>query len=65
MAGIESKFQSADVWFASVQKCFGLPAGLAVMVCSAHKYNIYMKSVNERKHYNSLAFIHEMMDKCN
>lgn len=24
----------ADVWFASVQKCFGLPAGMAVLICS-------------------------------
>jgi len=24
----------ADVWFASVQKCFGLPSGMAVLICS-------------------------------
>jgi phosphoserine aminotransferase len=34
MAGVELDWQSADIWFASVQKCFGLPAGMAVMVCS-------------------------------
>jgi len=62
MAGIELNFKSADVWFASVQKCFGLPAGLAVMVCSPQAIQ-YMKSINEKKHYNSLAFIHEMMNK--
>jgi len=62
MAGIELNFKSADVWFASVQKCFGLPAGLAVMVCSPQAIQ-YMKSINEKKHYNSLAFIHDMMNK--
>lgn len=60
MAGIELKFKAADVWFASVQKCFGLPAGLAVMVCSPQAIQ-YIKSGNERKHYNSLLFIDEMM----
>ncbi|MEM7108974.1 MAG: aminotransferase class V-fold PLP-dependent enzyme, partial [Bacteroidota bacterium] len=31
MAGVKLYFTNADVWYASVQKCFGLPAGLAVM----------------------------------
>lgn len=62
MAGIELNFKSADVWFASVQKCFGLPAGLAVMVCSPQAIQ-YIKSGNEKKHYNSLLFMQEMMEK--
>ncbi len=62
MAGIDLNFKTADVWFASVQKCFGLPAGLAVMVCSPRAIQ-YMASKNERSHYNSLSFISEMMDK--
>jgi len=62
MAGIELNFKSADVWFASVQKCFGLPAGLAIMVCSPQAIQ-YIKSINEKKHYNSLLFINEMMEK--
>lgn len=62
MAGIELNFKHADIWFASVQKCFGLPAGLAVMVCSPKAIKV-IKSVKEYKHYNSLAFMNEMMEK--
>lgn len=62
MAGIELNFKSADVWFASVQKCFGLPAGLGLMVCSPQAMQ-YIKSGNEKKHYNSLLFMQEMMEK--
>lgn len=62
MAGIELDFSAADVWFASVQKCFGLPAGLAVMICSPRAMQ-RMTEVGERSHYNSLLFVKEMMDK--
>jgi phosphoserine aminotransferase len=62
MAGIELDFQHADIWFASVQKCFGLPAGLAILVCSPKAIKV-IKSVKENKHYNSLAFMNEMMEK--
>ncbi|HEY5824251.1 MAG TPA: aminotransferase class V-fold PLP-dependent enzyme [Cyclobacteriaceae bacterium] len=62
MAGISLEFKSADIWFASVQKCFGLPAGLAVMVFSPKAMD-RIKSIGERKHYNSLLFMNEMMDK--
>jgi phosphoserine aminotransferase len=62
MAGIELNFNHADIWFASVQKCFGLPAGLAVMVCSPKAIQ-RIKVIGENKHYNSLAFINEMMEK--
>lgn len=34
MAGVELDFSNADIWFASVQKCFGLPAGLCVLIMS-------------------------------
>jgi len=62
MAGFELPIKSADVWFASVQKCFGLPAGLAIMICSP-KAIAQMKSVNENTHYNSLLFMDEMMTR--
>ena len=62
MAGIDLDFSAADVWFASVQKCFGLPAGLALMICSPRAI-ARMRDLNERSHYNSLAFVKEMMDK--
>ncbi|MBL7874955.1 MAG: alanine--glyoxylate aminotransferase family protein [Cyclobacteriaceae bacterium] len=62
MGGIALNFKSADIWFASVQKCFGLPAGLAVLVC-APKAIQRMKSTNESGHYNSLSILNEMADK--
>ena len=58
MAGIVLDWQQADVWFASVQKCFGLPAGLAVLVYSPAAL-LRAEAVGERGHYNSLLFMHE------
>ncbi|HYC85360.1 MAG TPA: aminotransferase class V-fold PLP-dependent enzyme [Chryseosolibacter sp.] len=62
MAGIELDFGSADIWFASVQKCFGLPAGLAVMACSPKAIETAL-AIGERDHYNSIVFMDEMMEK--
>ncbi|GAB2536546.1 aminotransferase class V-fold PLP-dependent enzyme [Spirosoma aerophilum] len=58
MAGIAFNWSLADVWFASVQKCFGLPAGLAVMVYSPAALK-QAEEIGENAHYNSLLFIHE------
>ncbi len=58
MAGIALDWEQADVWFASVQKCFGLPAGLAVLVYSSRALE-RAERINDRAHYNSLLFIHE------
>ena len=62
MAGIALDFQLADIWFASVQKCFGLPAGLGLMICSPAAMQ-KVKEAGERSHYNSLLFMSEMMEK--
>lgn len=62
MGGIALDFKAADVWFASVQKCFGLPAGLALLVCSPRAVNRF-SSIGEKAHYNSLTFMKDMMDK--
>lgn len=58
MAGIVFDWALADVWFASVQKCFGLPAGLAVLIYSPGALK-RAEQIGERNHYNSLLFIHE------
>ncbi|HEY8402797.1 MAG TPA: aminotransferase class V-fold PLP-dependent enzyme [Cytophagaceae bacterium] len=60
MAGVKLDFTLADVWFASVQKCFGLPAGMALLILSP-KAIAKTKEVNERGHYNSLLFQLEKM----
>lgn len=62
MAGIFLDFSQADIWFASVQKCFGLPAGLGIMICSAAAMK-RVKKIAEKKHYNSLTFMADMMEK--
>ncbi|KAB7732727.1 aminotransferase class V-fold PLP-dependent enzyme [Rudanella paleaurantiibacter] len=58
MAGITLDWTLADVWFASVQKCFGLPAGLAVLVYSPDALT-RAQALAENDHYNSLLFIHD------
>jgi phosphoserine aminotransferase len=62
MAGIFLDFSAADIWFASVQKCFGLPAGLSVMICSPRAIERII-SKGEKDHYNSLTLVDSMMDK--
>lgn len=62
MAGIVLDFSAADVWFASVQKCFGLPAGLSVMICSPAALE-KVRTKGEAGHYNSMTLLDSMMDK--
>jgi phosphoserine aminotransferase len=61
MGGIKLDFKAADLWFASIQKCFGLPAGLGLLICSPQTIE-RAKILNEKKHYNSLPFMISMMD---
>ncbi|MFC3417029.1 aminotransferase class V-fold PLP-dependent enzyme [Algoriphagus hitonicola] len=58
MAGIELKFELADIWYASVQKCFGLPAGLGLLILGP-KAKEQTQQKGERGRYNSLNFILE------
>ena len=58
MAGVVFPWKDADVWYASVQKCFGLPAGLSVMVVSPKAVQ-QAEKIGERGHYNSLLFIRD------
>jgi phosphoserine aminotransferase len=60
MAGIDLKFNSADIWFASVQKCFGLPSGMALLVCSPKAMKRAFQ-INDRRRYNSILFMHDKM----
>jgi phosphoserine aminotransferase len=62
MAGVDIEWQLADIWFASVQKCFGLPAGMGIMVYSEKAYQQAIE-VNDRRFYNSLLFIHDNFKK--
>ncbi len=62
MGGSVLDFKSAALWLASVQKCFGLPAGLALMVCSPDAI-AKAKELDDRQYYNSITFMNEMMAK--
>lgn len=62
MAGVSLPWLMADVWFASVQKCFGLPPGLGVMVVSPQALAV-AKELQDRRYYNSLLFIEENFRK--
>ncbi len=62
MGGTKLDWLYADMWFASVQKCFGLPAGLAVLVCSP-KAIAQAKELGNNRHYNSLTNMAEQMLK--
>jgi phosphoserine aminotransferase len=59
MGGVQLPFPSADIWFASVQKCFGLPAGLAIMVCSPR---VRERCAPLTKRYNDLSAMFDRMD---
>ena len=62
LGGIDFDYNDGDVWFASVQKCLGLPAGMAIMICSPRAIE-RAREINDRKFYNSLLFIHENFQK--
>ncbi|MEL6535784.1 MAG: aminotransferase class V-fold PLP-dependent enzyme [Bacteroidota bacterium] len=52
MAGVALNFELADLWFASVQKCFGLPAGMGILICSPAAA-ARAEELQRRNHYNS------------
>ncbi len=58
MAGVALPWSTGDVWLASVQKCFGLPPGLGVLVVSPRAIE-RAEEIGERDHYNSLLFIRD------
>ena len=62
LGGIALDWLKGDIWLASVQKCLGLPAGLGLMVCSPKAIK-QAEAIGERRHYNSLLFIHENFEK--
>ncbi|MEX2513299.1 MAG: aminotransferase class V-fold PLP-dependent enzyme, partial [Cyclobacteriaceae bacterium] len=61
MAGIYLDFRLADIWYASVQKCFGLPAGLGLLVLSPKAIEKTHQK-GEQGRYNSLSFMLENAD---
>lgn len=62
LAGVDLPIDQADVWYASVQKCFGLPAGMAVLICSPRALE-HATQLGENRHYNSLLYMQEQMQR--
>ena len=62
LGGEATDFSLGDFWFASVQKCLGLPAGMGILICSKRGL-AKAEEVNERNHYNSLLFIRDNFKK--
>lgn len=52
MAGIDIAWQHIDIAFASIQKCFGLPAGMGIMVVSPKAIK-KAQEIGENIRYNS------------
>lgn len=49
---LDFEIRNADIWYFSVQKCFGLPAGLGILIVSPSAYEIALKLTKEK---NNLA----------
>ncbi len=58
LGGIDLTIGNADLWFASVQKCFGLPSGLGLVIYSDAVVQ-KAESIGENRHYNSFLNIHQ------
>ena len=75
--GQNLNFSDADAWFVSVQKCFGLPAGLGIMALSPNLIDFYQNEIqnnNEKQkpavvgvftiyRYNQLSFLIEQANQ--
>jgi phosphoserine aminotransferase len=62
LAGVKLDFSAADIWLGSVQKCFGLPAGLGIMICSPTAIK-RARAINNTRFYNSVVFMADMAEK--
>ncbi|QHT69716.1 aminotransferase class V-fold PLP-dependent enzyme [Rhodocytophaga rosea] len=62
LGGIKLDFIAADIWFASVQKCLGLPAGLGLLIVSPRAME-RAREIGDNTYYNSLLFMAENIEK--
>jgi phosphoserine aminotransferase len=60
LGGVKFNFEDADIWFASVQKCMGLPSGLGILICSPNAVKRAYE-LNFNLHYNSIIANYEQM----
>jgi len=62
LGGIEIDFRMADIWYASVQKCLGLPAGMGLMICSPKAISKAIQ-LNRGGRYNSMTLLIKHMEE--
>jgi len=62
LAGQALPFHLGDVWFGSVQKCFGLPSGLGLLILSPKAVEKAWE-IGEKGKYNSLTLMLENIKK--
>lgn len=58
LGGADLPIENADIWFGSVQKCLGLPAGLALLIASPKAVETAEK-IADRRFYNSFLFMRD------
>ena len=58
LGGADLPIADADIWFGSVQKCLGLPAGLGLLIASPKAVETAEK-INDRRFYNSFLFMRD------
>jgi phosphoserine aminotransferase len=62
LGGADLPIVLGDIWFGSVQKCLGLPAGLGLLIASPRAAEVAAR-IGERRHYNSYLFMADNMAK--
>lgn len=62
LGGVQLPFKLGDIWFASVQKCLGLPAGMAICIMSPRAVKRAYE-IGENARYNSLTNILDNIQK--
>ncbi len=62
LAGQALPFHLGDIWFGSVQKCFGLPSGLGILILSPRAVGKVLE-IGEKGRYNSLTLMLENIKK--
>ncbi|TAF64947.1 MAG: aminotransferase class V-fold PLP-dependent enzyme [Cytophagales bacterium] len=62
LAGRNLPIAHFDVVFASVQKCFGLPSGLGVLIYSPKALERAIE-IDDKQHYNNVLSLHENAQK--
>ena len=62
LGGINLQIENADIWFTSVQKCLGLPAGMGILIVSPKAVQ-KAKIINDSRFYNSFLFMYENIQK--